>query len=229
MSQSLLSRAASSKAKKPTPQKSSGAAASGEKPAVAEDAGLKSKLLASLFEKGDAGQPFTVLDVGPAVPETVAYFNRYRCKLHFIDLYSERAVNTQKQHTQKALMLKHFKRLLAFKADTQFDVCLFWDFLNYLDGAALEAFGEALRPYIHHGTKAHGFGVLNAKTALADLRYGVRSHEWISTRPRSSRGLTCFPHSQTALKDKLSGFDIDRGTLLSDGRLEILFKGAQPD
>ena len=41
-----------------------------------------SQLLASLFERIGEDQHVTVLDTGPALPETVDFFANYRCTLH---------------------------------------------------------------------------------------------------------------------------------------------------
>ena len=48
-----------------------------------------SSLLPTLLDGIDEEQLLTVLHIGPAVPETVEFFCHYRCKLHFIDLFSE--------------------------------------------------------------------------------------------------------------------------------------------
>ena len=48
-----------------------------------------SKLFSSLFRSLDMGRRLTILDVGAALPETVEFFSRFKCRIHFIDLFSE--------------------------------------------------------------------------------------------------------------------------------------------
>ena len=187
---------------------------------------LHSKILESLFEQLDVGVGtcLTVFDVGPAVSETVDFFAQTRCRLHFADLFSERFVRHQQHNAAEGILLKNFQRALHFPPDTKIDICLFWDFLNYLDEPALGAFNAALRPFMHKGTLAHGFGVLNAKTTLLNKQYGLADRDTIVVRSRHEEQLVPHPHSLAHLKRTLCGFDINRSTLLSDGRLAMLLQ-----
>ena len=115
-----------------------------------------------------------------------------------------------------------FQELLEFKVGTMIDVCLFWDFLNYLNRPALRAFSAALKPYIHPGTRAHGFTVLNVETPLRNQQYGIVDHQTISVRPAQTPQLDYYPHSHEELNHCLGCFEVGRGWLLPDGRLEIL-------
>jgi hypothetical protein len=49
-----------------------------------------SQLLPALFEYIDEDRRLTVLHLGPALPETVEFFSRYRSKLFFADLFGQR-------------------------------------------------------------------------------------------------------------------------------------------
>ena len=49
----------------------------------------QSKVLGSLFRHLDPEKRLEVLEIGPALPETVDFFSQFRCRLHFIDLYNE--------------------------------------------------------------------------------------------------------------------------------------------
>ncbi|MFT6052044.1 MAG: hypothetical protein ACI9B9_001690, partial [Halioglobus sp.] len=48
-----------------------------------------SKLLSSLFENVSPGRRLAVLHVGPALQETIEFFSSFRCRVHFVDLFSE--------------------------------------------------------------------------------------------------------------------------------------------
>lgn len=187
---------------------------------------MHSKLFPLLFERLDRNRRLTVFDFGPAIPETVDFFSRFKCRLCFADLFGEQIVGDRNKDLDEKAMQRRFQALLAYPAHTQFDICLFWDFLNYLDHAALRAFSSALQPYIHKDTRAHGFSVLNATTQLANRQYGVQEIDKLTVTQRDDQPLACHPHPQEELKKLLHCFNISRGTLLSDGRLEILLHAA---
>ena len=48
-----------------------------------------SKILPALFSGLDLERPLNVLDMGPAIPETLTFFSHLRCRLHFVDFYGE--------------------------------------------------------------------------------------------------------------------------------------------
>ena len=115
---------------------------------------------------------------------------------------------------------------MDFKVGTLIDVCLFWDFLNYLSRPALRAFSSALAPYIHAGTRAHGFSVLNVETPLRNQQYGIGDLNTLCVRQNKAAQLDYYPHSHDELNESMTCFNIGRGWLLPDGRLEILLKAA---
>jgi len=146
-----------------------------------------SKLFSLLLRKNmDAGHRLTILEAGPALPETVDFFSRYKCRIHFLDLFSEPLVHDLQKVTSAKETRQRFEELFGFLRGTKLDICLFWDFLCYLDDVALRAFNAALRPYVHDGTRAHGFGVHHLAIRLANKRYGVLDEETLSVRPNGS-------------------------------------------
>jgi SAM-dependent methyltransferase len=209
-----------------------------ERPAAPPDVEVRQTLLLPLlFETLDDEQPLTVLDVGSGTAETVAFFSGYRCRLYFAALFDapelrpEQLAAAEPDDDPQAPFDRAFAALLDFPEGTRFDIVLLWDFLNYLPVPALRAFSQALRPYLHRGTRAHGFGAFKAnapgmtRTApeLA-LRYGVLDARNLAVRPRSDGVLTGYPHSRTVLADSLGCFEIERGTLLREGGMELLLQ-----
>jgi hypothetical protein len=182
-----------------------------------------SKLFSALFRQVDPDQRLTVLEIGTALPETVDFFSQFRCRLHFCDLYAEPCV--RKQSDLSETELRHgFEEQFRFPAGTAFDLCLFWDFLSYLDDAALRAFNSALRPWLHANTQAHGFGVHHLAISLENIQYGVQDRETLSVRQRLTSQMRAHPHSQIEMHDMLDCFKFERGLLLPDGKLEMLLK-----
>ena len=183
----------------------------------------QSKLFASLFQLRDINQRLTVLEIGTALPETVEFFSQFRCRLHFVDLFHEPFVSGQADLSETEL--RHaFEEQFRFPGDTRIDLCLFWDFLSYLDDPALRAFNSALRPWLHGGSRGYGFGVHHLAIRLANVQYGVQDRETLNLRARFTSQMRCHPHSHIEMREMLSSFDFERGLLLPDGKLEMLLK-----
>jgi hypothetical protein len=183
-----------------------------------------SSLLPSLFRSLNEGRRLTILDVGAALPETVEFFSRFKCRIHFVDLFSELALIELQQVSSSEDLVHHFDNLLKLPKGTSLDICLFWDFLYYLDKPALRAFNSCLRPYMYHGTRAHGFGAHNLAARVENQQYGVIEEDAISVRQRQTKQLPFHLHSQPEMQEIFSSFDFERGLLLADGKLELLLK-----
>ena len=183
-----------------------------------------SRLLSSLFDRIDPQRRLRVFEAGPAFPETVRFLNQFKSRIHVTDLFGESLVRDSQQDLDEQEMKMAFQDILDFKVGTFIDVFLFWDFLNYLSRPALRAFSAAVKPYIHAGTRAHGFSVLNVETPLHNQQYSIVDPETLCVRPSKSNQLDYYPHSHDELNNSLSCFNVGRGWLLPDGRLEILLK-----
>ncbi|MFT5138847.1 MAG: hypothetical protein ACI9H8_000534 [Lysobacterales bacterium] len=183
-----------------------------------------SRLFPSLFQKNDPKKRLSVLETGQVTRETIGFLGQFKSRIHVANLFSENLIREQQAELSEKEMKHEFQNLLEFKVGTLIDVCLFWDFLNYLNPAALRAFGSALRPYVHKGTRAHGFTVLNIETPLRNQQYGIGSPDTLCVRPGKQSQLDYYPHSHEELNRSFDCFEIGRGWLLPDGRLEILLK-----
>ena len=184
----------------------------------------QSKLLAGLFRSLDPEKRLVVLEVGPALPETVEFFSRYRCRLHFVDLYEEPFLLNRENDVSEKELRHHFEKVLTFPEGTLLDICLLGDFLSFLDDRALRAFNSALRPWIHPNTRAHGFGVHHLAVKLEHHQYGIIDSETLSIRSRHSGTMPYHPHSQVEMADMLNCFAFARGLLLPSGKLEMMLK-----
>jgi hypothetical protein len=179
-----------------------------------------SKLLSTLFEHIDEEARITVLHIGPALPETVEFFSRYRCKLYFLDLFGELPILAEEDVPLS--LEKQFAELLQFPPDTYFDITLFWDLFNYMSSDAITAFLITLRPYLRPGSLAHGFAVHNLRNPASERVYGISDLDALNVRQRPISLPGYAPHPQSRLKSLLSCFQFDRSVLLSDSRLELL-------
>ena len=181
-----------------------------------------SQLLPGLFESIAEDQRITVLHLGPVLPETVEYFSGVRCRLHVNDLFAELPLNFKPG--DELTVQQRMSELLAFPEGTRFDLCLFWDLLNYLDHEGIVALMNCLRPHLAPASMAHAFGVHNTRSPPRDCRYGIFSRSEIALRPRGQKVPGYAPHSQAKLKEWLEGFEVKRSVLLAESRLELLLQ-----
>ena len=186
---------------------------------------FKSTLFSALFdfESLAEGQSLTVLDLGPAISVSVAFFGQYKCRLHILDLFSEPFLAQQQALTDDELN-NQLRGIFDFSKNTRFDVCLFWDLFNYLDKPAILALNHLLAPFLHLGTKAHCFGLLKANTRLSYQQYGILQPDSLKVAGRPDPAPVLYHHPQAELKGLLSSFNVSRTMLLGDGRLEMLLQ-----
>ena len=191
------------------------------KRSTGEPLSQSSKLLPSLFAQSEKDQRLNVFHAGAALPETVDFFSQYRCKLHFVDIFSELPCLASEDEREP---WPRFKEILHFPVGTKFDICLFWDLFNFLDSAAITAFLRQLQPYLHNCSRAHGFSVHNLKTPQNNQLYGIRDVDTLNLRHRTASLPGYAPHSQNQLKGLLNCFRVERSVLLPDSRLELLLR-----
>jgi len=189
----------------------------------------QSLLFPSLIKKLISDERLSVLEIGPALPETIEFFSQYKCRLHFAAMYTDPILQMQLGDCTEAELTEHIVRSFNFPKETRFDLCLFWDFLNYLDDKALRAFNTAIRPFLHKTTRAHAFTVRTLNTSFSNQQYGIEQAHMFSIRPRAGKQPRTTPHTQAILVNLLSSFDIDQGMLLPDGRLEVLMTASLYD
>lgn len=179
------------------------------------------QLLPLVFEGLDANRSLTVLDVGAGVPESVQFFSKYRCQLHFVDLYGETGF-TAAMRSRRRPRETLFGRFLDFPRGTSFDICLFWDFLNYLTNPLLRDFAQTLREYVHDDTRAHAFVAFSNALPFGGLRFGLQEADRLTTHPHPM----AVPHAHTRkhIADALWPFSVARAALLEQNRQELLLQ-----
>ncbi|WP_116364476.1 hypothetical protein [Parahaliea mediterranea] len=181
-----------------------------------------SRLLPALFENVDADWPLTVLHIGPALPETVNFFSDYRCKLHFADLYEE--LPLRRAEEGEPSLDERLERALALPGGALFDLCFFWDVLNFLSRDAITALMSQLRPHLHPDTLGHCFAPHNARTEASPHYYGIADSGHLRVRQRPRIPPEYQPHPQGELGALLPCFRVERSVLLPDRRTELLLK-----
>lgn len=180
------------------------------------------RLFPELFRGIDPRERLKVLELGRAQPETVAFFSRFKCRLHFADLYSASSLLEQQDKRSEAQLAAGFRKALDLPKGAQFDMCLLWDILQYLNGPAIRALCGVLEQHIHSGTRAHGFGVHSVLTASERAEYAIISPSEFRLRPSRYPDLEYRPHPQAELSEQLKVFKIERAMLMANGTVEML-------
>lgn len=199
---------------------------------------LSSRLVSDLFDlkKLEDGRVIKVLDLGAANGNTFNFLSQFNCRLQVIDIKNKllslaEAIAEESEERERGLETAEIRERLIdafeFEGSEQFDVCLIWDFLNYLDPSSMPVFAELLLPHLTPKAKIHGFAVLNRSTPLTEQSYGVVDTELLSITGQKNIELP-HRHSQSAITDYLRGVSVKQSILRADGRLEMILQAVQP-
>lgn len=184
---------------------------------------VASRLLRELFAGFEPDDHITVLDLGPGNASTVAFLSQYRAKVYFADLLAHAPPVDSSDEVDTAEFSVWLQQQLALPANVQFDVCLMWDYLHYLDLPTLAALSSVLQPYLHRDTRGYAFGALHGKKPTDSNSYGIADLDNLAAVPMQNEPVY-LPHSQQRLSEHFAALRIARGTLLREGRLELLLE-----
>jgi hypothetical protein len=200
---------------------------------------LPTRLLPDLLEKHADTSPLMVFDMGFGVQETIAFFGDRRCRLHFAGIpdaliappsirsktpFGQMVTKVEQDATMQNAWFERFQSTMKFAPGTHFDLCLFWDFFNYLDDLALKAFADALAPYVGPQTVGHAYILLKSEANVLNREYGILTRDQISVRPRAHGSLPSFPRPQARMTSMMKGFAVNHSVLRRDGLLEVALK-----
>lgn len=185
------------------------------------------RLFPELFRGIDPAERLKVLEIGRAQPETVEFFSAYKCRLQFVDIYSATELLEEQAKRSEAELAVGLRKALDIPKGATFDLCLFWDIMQYLTGPAIRALCGVLERHMHGGTRAHGFGVHSVLTACERAEYAIISHSEFKLKKSRLPDLQYRPHPQAELNELLTVFKIDRAMLMADGTVEMLL-GTKP-
>ena len=184
---------------------------------------VTSRLLRELFAGLEPDDQIAVLDLGPGNASTVTFLSHYRAKVHFADLLSHAPPARSPEQSDMAEVSDWIQQQLALPADLQFDICLMWDYLHYLDLPTLAELSRALQPHLRKGARGYAFGALQGKKPSDCNLYGIADLDNLAATPMQDEP-EYLPHSQQRLAEHFAAFRIARGTLLREGRLELLLE-----
>ena len=104
---------------------------------------LRSAIASSLIDSIKTEERLVVLDMGQAVSSTVKYFSQYKCRLDFIDLYSEDFVLDPDEEMSHSQMVNLMRGVIKLQQSVKVDICLFWDIFSYLSDPLVKALIES--------------------------------------------------------------------------------------
>lgn len=182
---------------------------------------MATRLLPLVLEDIDPERRLTILDIGAATEESVRFFNRYRCRLHFADLFGETGYRRQHRDARRPHETV-FDRVFDFPRGTVFDICFFWDFLNYLDMALLRDLAQTLRRHVHKDTLGHAFLPFSNVLPFAGKRFGLHTPAELTVKADPPPP----PHAHTnkVIARSFWPFAVSRATLLEENRQELLLE-----
>jgi len=206
----------------PPREKPASAPAAAPEPAAHHSLGFRA-LTRSLSADGGT----SVLDLGPALGQNIAFFGRYGCRVHIGDLHRSRLeigpLTKDDEHPER-----YFSRLLPLTAGERFDVVVAWDLLDYLEARELSALTEHLRPSLHDGTLFFAMVSYHKEIPATPIRFRVADAEHLVYEIQGSARRPCPRHKQPDLERHLPGFRIDSSFLLRNGMQEYLWAYRAP-
>ena len=164
-----------------------------------------------MFRETASARRRRILDLGGAEPESFAFYNRIGGQICVLDTVNRLAA--VQPYSLSA-------ELPEAAQDFQFDICLFWDSLNFLDGPALRKFGMDLSTRIHRQTRVHLFAAYTPIRAFQSNRYAPLDFRNLATKPRNH--LVPHAHSKRDIDKALIGLRAAHTLLRPGNRLEML-------
>ena len=177
-----------------------------------------------VFAGYDEGDRITVLDLGPGNADTIRYLSQFRARVYFADLLDHPHLSQLPEDCDDQQIAAWFEEQLAMPQDALLDVCLLWDYLHYFNLHTLEILSSVLQRQLAKGARGYGFGTLQGKPPGDTNEYGIIDSKTLTTHP-VSQAHHYFAHSQQRLSEHFPALHIVRGTLLREGRLELLMQG----
>ena len=171
------------------------------------------RILPEAFEALETDRTLNILDVGPAEPQTINFFRRFRCRFYVASLFNP------------SLPARGFDSAREF-FDTvdqvRFDVCFLWDYLNYPGNDVFTDFVSILADHVHEQTRLYAIGAYSAQLPLRAYRYAIADTGRLAIRPAG--GIVPQPRSRNDLVKVMRGYLVHRAALRRDNRLELLLR-----
>ncbi len=199
---------------------------SGPGPAVHGSPGLD-----YLLQHTPADRTWAVLDLGPALGSSVAFWSEFPCRLQIEDL-RDSLVETLTRAAPAAEgepSARDLGSMLSLCPEARFEVILCWDLLNYLSREEIAGLVRHLRGFCLPGTLLFALFHIHPRIPSLPAVFQIVGKDrlqylWPSGELRSGPGYQAREISQM-----MEGFSAGRSFLLRHGFQEYIFTyGGQP-
>ena len=171
------------------------------------------RILPETFDGLDTGTTLNIFDAGPAEPQSIEFFSRFRCRLYVANLYNP---------AFPAHGVESAPAFFESVGRVRFDVCLLWDYINYPDDDALAEFLSILTDHVHEKTRLYAICAYIAKSPLRACRYAMSDTGKLAIRPAG--GIVPRPRSRNDIDTVMRRFALRNAALRRDNRLELLLR-----
>ena len=174
------------------------------------------RILPEAFYGLDTDTTLNILDAGPAEPQSIEFFRRFRCRLYVANFYNP---------ALPAYGVESAPAFLETVGRVRFDVCFLWDYINYPDDDALADFISVLADHIHEKTRLYAIGAYSADLPLRAYRYAIAGEDTLAIRPAG--GVVPQPRVRNDVVKAMRHYVVHRAALRRDNRLEMLLRTAR--
>jgi hypothetical protein len=112
-------------------------------------------LLHRVLERISEEERWTLLDLGPALPGSLAFLGRFRCRLTVADALDELAALGRQEDPDPDELAVELARLLPDPGGEPWDLVLCWDLVNYLSRPVLSGLMGHIGPRLQPGALVH--------------------------------------------------------------------------
>ncbi len=188
-----------------------GAVASAAEPAAPPVELHRSPGWKALLQALPADRKLEMLDLGPAVPENIAFLSSRRVRLEIEDLFS----------ASPPVLSPGLPR---------FDAVLAWDLFDYLDKATAQALAARLAADCRPGAWLFAMVCYQKEIPARPVRFKIADAETLAYTEIAPGSLPCPRWNARDLGRLLAGFRVHGTFLLRNGRQEFVFvrEGAVP-
>lgn len=188
-----------------------------------EAAAFNAPLFHRLLEQMNDDARRVVLDLGPARPETVATFGRFRCRLDIASL-AEGIDTLNGIKDAKELAAAIIAALPPRRAEAT-HVVLCWDLLNYLERPVLKALMDEIAGRLMEGSLVHALIAYSTpRIAAKPGRIVPAAGQQLSLSRLTAEDRPAQRYTPDELARCMPGYRVDRAMLLKNGMQEFLFR-----
>jgi len=176
-----------------------------------------SPALAEIFSSVDEERPVRILDLGPALPVNLAFYNSVAGSVRIADLVRGDNLRELDQRGFVSLLGR-----LVSSANETFDLILAWDILDHLTAEQPGVLAHHLAAVADRGARIHLMTTTTDTMPAGPTRYEIAGPGRLVYRPTTAKRVPA-PNPPPALVERwLDPFRITRSVILRHGVREFI-------